>query len=393
MREAARLGATPLLHGLPDDIVICEILVRLDPKSLLRCRAVCCIWRSVTSARDFLLFHHGRQTSLPILYGYCCEGNDVKSTDIIPFNHRAALAADQLHSVARLDYAHFRPVASSDGLLILSFCYAYFTICNPVTRQFACLGRLSGFSLLGIYPHPPTGEYRLLMHSSESTKQTSFRFHDRTNWKARNQVGCYVLSLGSGKLWRYIDSADTNQLQFSNTSVLLCGCLHCLVRHGSDSNMIMVFDTIAESIRMMLAPVFSGGCDALFEMDGKLGMSSSNDAKTIIDIWVLQEYESEDCILKCQIKLPVTEIKALCKNHEDDELWDVVAVHADGKLFVLIKCTEWLLQVDMDGKLVATFHHKGVRPTQLQLKQSLVPHAFFPSLHGYVVNGWPFIRE
>ena len=44
----------------------------------------------------------------------------------------------------------------------------------------------------------------------------------------------------------------------------------------------------------------------------------------------------------------------------------------------------------MDSKLVATFHHKSVHPTQLQLKQSLVPHDFFPSLHGYVVNGWPF---
>uniref|UniRef100_A0A8I6X7V2 Uncharacterized protein n=1 Tax=Hordeum vulgare subsp. vulgare TaxID=112509 RepID=A0A8I6X7V2_HORVV len=66
-------------------------------------------------------------------------------------------------------------------------------------------------------------------------------------------------------------------------------------------------------------------------------------------------------------------------------------MHADGNLLVLVKCTEWLLQVDMDGKLVATFHHKGVRPTQLQYKQSLVQHAFDPSLKGYAVNNSTFI--
>ena len=50
-------AVTSLLIGLQDEIVVIwEILVRLDPKSLLRFRA----WCRVTSARCFLLAHHAR---------------------------------------------------------------------------------------------------------------------------------------------------------------------------------------------------------------------------------------------------------------------------------------------------------------------------------------------
>ena len=49
------------------------------------------------------------------------------------------------------------------------------------------------------------------------------------------------------------------------------------------------------------------------------------------------------------------------------------------------------LHVDIGGKLVATFHRKGLGPANLQLKQTLVQHTFFPTLEGYVANSAPFI--
>ncbi|EMS62040.1 hypothetical protein TRIUR3_15879 [Triticum urartu] len=303
------------------------------------------------------------------------------SLSITPWAHRSGLAADdQLQPVARLGHALVRPEASCDGLLVL----------HP--RHL--LRHLQPHnSILGMYPHRPTGEYRLLMHSSKTAKQaSSVLFGPCTRPSPENQVGCYVLALGSGQLPRYIECADAKELKLSNNSVLFRGCLHWYpVRHGSGNIMIMVFDTTAESFRLMRAPVFPGGCDDLFEMDGMLGMSSSNKAKTIIRIWVLRDYESEDWILKCKIELPVMEIRVPWDSHDHEIFWDVVVVPGDGELLVLVKYVGRLLQVDMDGKLVTTFHHKGVRPTQLQLKQSLVPHAFFPSLEGYVVNNWPFI--
>lgn len=48
-------------------LVVWEILVRLPPKSLLRCRTVCRAWCRVTTTRDFLFAHHGHQPLLPIV--------------------------------------------------------------------------------------------------------------------------------------------------------------------------------------------------------------------------------------------------------------------------------------------------------------------------------------
>ncbi|XBI62003.1 hypothetical protein VPH35_042719 [Triticum aestivum] len=186
------------------------------------------------------------------------------------------------------------------------------------------------------------------------------------------------------------------ELGLGNLSVQLRGCLHWStgpMQHGNESNMVMVFDTTAESFWLMRAPVVHHLIDRvyLFEMDGTLGTFSFNDEEMTIDIWMLHDYESEVWTLKCHIKLPVTEVRARCGSLDNDEYWDVVVVPGDGELIVLVKLAGWLLHIDMDGKLVANFHRQSVWPSQFQLKQSLFPHAFFPTLEGYVVNEVPFL--
>ncbi|KAE8784793.1 hypothetical protein D1007_41543 [Hordeum vulgare] len=144
MAQSASAGATHTLTlgGLPEEIVTWEILVRLPPKALLRCRAVCRAWLRVTSARDFLLAHHDRQPSLHFLYGIG-YGGGVRHKDILAFENKASTAV-QLHNIARLHkYVLLR--ASCDGLLIvLSLTYGFHGIslfcCNPATRQYAPLG-------------------------------------------------------------------------------------------------------------------------------------------------------------------------------------------------------------------------------------------------------------
>uniref|UniRef100_M8BUU4 Uncharacterized protein n=1 Tax=Aegilops tauschii TaxID=37682 RepID=M8BUU4_AEGTA len=85
MAEAASAaGATPLLPGIPDEISIWEILLRLPPKPLLRCRTVCHAWRRATSTRDFLLAHHALQPTHPILYS---DTDDLSSMDNIICDH------------------------------------------------------------------------------------------------------------------------------------------------------------------------------------------------------------------------------------------------------------------------------------------------------------------
>jgi hypothetical protein len=140
----------------------------------------------------------------------------------------------------------------------------------------------------------------------------------------------------------------------------------------------------------MHPPAVPGRAD-LFEMDGMLRMSSYNDAETVIDIWVLEEYGSEVWTLERRIQIPVKEVRAQCGWGKYDKLWGVVAVPGDGEVLVLVRYCEWLLHVDMDSKLVASFYRERLGLTQFQLKQTLVQHAFFPTLEGDVLNDSPFI--
>ncbi|KAI5002314.1 hypothetical protein ZWY2020_026964 [Hordeum vulgare] len=385
MGKAARSGA---LHGLLEDIVVWEVLVRLPPKALLRCRAVCRAWRSATSTREFLLAHHAHQSVLPLLdNGSYLNLED--PIDICCFDYRPGLAApDKLQSVAFLnlgdDISYSQPVASCDGLLIFFVDDAELFICNPATREYAPIPSPPNqhWTLLGMYPHTLTGEYRLLLYSCERNPGNDEPAH-----------ACQVLSLGSGQPPRHVrwpDAITTAILMELHPPVLFRGNLHWIPSDDdSESKMIMVFDTTSELFRQMRSPVVND-CANLFEIDGKLGMAILNVATTI-EIWILQDYEKEIWIINCRIELPVAEIKVQCDSYDDRLDFHVVLVPGDGELLVLVQLAEWLFQLGMDGKLVTALHRKEVDATYLQLKQTLVPHTFFHTLEGYVVNAPPFI--
>ncbi|VAH85136.1 unnamed protein product [Triticum turgidum subsp. durum] len=391
MADAARGATAPPPGGsLPDEITIWEILVRLPPKSLLRCRAVCRAWRSATSTRQFLLAHHALQPALPLLYGYNFVGDEVESLDIIPFHQRAGADQPQLqlHPVARLeqdsDFHHLE--ACCDGLLVLSFRHTSvrdwrFAVCNPATRQYAPLPLPYGcnieYSLLGMYRHIPTGDYRLLMY-----RDSVLMPHELVPDPPED--GSYIFTLGSGQPPRYIGFPDAQVLTYTFGSLLFRGCLHW---HPPGST-ITVFDTTTELFWQMRAPVVPGHAK-LFQMDGMLGMPGFNDAATAIDIWVAQDYEREVWACKYRVDFSFADL-TLQFGKLDESSW-VVAVPWDGDVLLLINFGEWLLQVDIEGKLVATSHRRGLGPANLWLKQTLVQHTFFPTLEGYVANSAPFI--
>uniref|UniRef100_R7WD71 F-box associated beta-propeller type 3 domain-containing protein n=1 Tax=Aegilops tauschii TaxID=37682 RepID=R7WD71_AEGTA len=138
----------------------------------------------------------------------------------------------------------------------------------------------------------------------------------------------------------------------ATAAVLFRGNLHWHIEQNeTESNMMVIFNTTAESFRQMHALVVLAykndlAYADLFDMDGVLGMFSCNGAANTIDIWVLQDYESEVWTFKCKIELPVTEIKVLCG--EPDNCWHAVVMSVDGELLVLVQYAEWLLQIDMD---------------------------------------------
>uniref|UniRef100_N1R3E7 Uncharacterized protein n=1 Tax=Aegilops tauschii TaxID=37682 RepID=N1R3E7_AEGTA len=369
MADPTTARPTRVHQGLPEEIVIWEILVRLPPKALLRCRAVCSAWRRATSIRDFLIAHHGRQPTLPLAFEPNYRG--IYCGDIITIDNQAADA--QVQHVARVrfeDKVRLDLDASCDGLLLFTdTTKACFSICNPTTREHARLSMLSSFVPLGMYRHLPTGEYRILMYH---------RTYDPAN------VGFYIFALGSVQLPRKIGWSTVVGI-FYGEAILLHGSLHWHVeKHECGSNIIMVFNTIAESSCEMCAPVVPDRAN-LFEIYGMLGMSNfSDDEVEIIDIWMMQDYLSEVWTLNYRVELPVSYLNVQFGQIVHD--WHVVVHSCDGDMLVLVRFGEWLLHFDIEGSLVAYFHHVGLRISQHRLKQTLVPHTFFPTLDGYSVN-------
>ncbi|EMS54226.1 hypothetical protein TRIUR3_32172 [Triticum urartu] len=227
---------------------------------------------------------------------------------------------------------------------------------------YAPLEQLDGFMTVGLYPHPPTGEYRLLL------------YHET------DQRAIYAFSIGSNQPPRRIGRPDP----LAGDGLLFRGSLH-----WHTGNRIMVFDTATESFRQIRAPVAQEDYGRLFEMDDMLGIFFLNDEKTTVDILVMQDYQGEVWAFKCRVELPVAEIRDRCQNSSHIE--EVMVVNGDGELLVLVGFEDWLFQVDIDGKLIASFHARGLPSYNIVHKQTLVQHTFFPTLEGYVMNDSPFI--
>ncbi|XBI68163.1 hypothetical protein VPH35_047406 [Triticum aestivum] len=368
MADSARARSTRLHQGLPEETVIWEILVRLPPKALLRCRDVCRAWRHATSTRKFLLAHHGCQPTVPLpserKYIYC---GDRQYQNITTFDNWAADA--QVQHVARVQLDDtIRLDASCDGFLLFTDkTGACFSICNPATREHARLSMLSSFVPLGMYQHRPTGEYRILMYLKNCNPEND---------------DFYIFALGSVQKPRSI-GRSTEKGTFHGEAVLLHGSLHWHIEKH-ESNIIMVLDTIAESFRKMCAPVVPDHA----EICGILGMSNFNGDEKIIDLWMMQDYESEVWALIYRVELPVACISQ-CEVWKIVDSWSVVVDSCDGDVLVLVRCEKWLRHFDI--RLMANYHRKGLRLSQHRLNQTLVPHTFFPTLDGYSVKRWPFI--
>jgi F-box interacting protein len=308
-------------------------------------------------------------------------------------DHRAGVAAaDKLHSVALLGKGdtYMEPKASCDGLVILTIATDssisdvwQFTVCNPATRQYAPLPLLRGFNLAEMYRHPPTCEYRLLLYPDAMLGDD-----DRP---LDVQDACYVYALGSCQPPRHIGWPEVEVVIHAIVPAFFRGCLHWFLEQDEfENSKIMVFDTVAELFRQMRAPAIPGAAD-LFEMDGMLGMASFLEEVTTIDIWTIQDYDSEIWALKYRVDVPAADL--LVRSGFSKYYSDVVVLSWDNDLLILAQSGEWLHQFDITGNLVSSFHRKFLRGTQFRLKQTLVQHSFFPTIEGYVVNTWPFISR
>uniref|UniRef100_A0ACD5UFZ9 Uncharacterized protein n=1 Tax=Avena sativa TaxID=4498 RepID=A0ACD5UFZ9_AVESA len=151
---------------------------------------------------------------------------------------------------------------------------------------------------------------------------------------------------------------------------------------------ITVFDTTAESFRLIRSPdVHIVGRAHLYEVGDTLGLYSSNDTTTDVDIWVMQDYDSEVWSHKhhVQLQAPLGYIRVLdTRNvmvvHEERD--DVLLLYNFGQTLSLADTGRKLLAVSrLDGHVVFLGTHR--------IKESLVQHSFFSALQG-ASDGWSF---
>jgi hypothetical protein len=192
-RHTLDTSCVTVFDDLPEPIITKEIFLRLPSKDVLRCGAVSRSWRGATTSKEFLLDHHIRQPSLPLV-AFRHETESLKvmvdAFDIrhAPAQRRPVLGFD--------DCSHdqtFWVNASCDGLLLLSLVnQVRFAIINPATRQWLALPGLAGAdgNIAGMYPHPHrSDEYRILF------------------WRGKHEVrnaGYYVLTVGSSQKPKYL---------------------------------------------------------------------------------------------------------------------------------------------------------------------------------------------
>lgn len=301
-----------------DDLII-EILLRLPAKSILRFRAVCKGWRSITTDPSFLAKYALHQPLKVILYTSLYESdstgdniNITLDTMAVSSNKKVAdngslacypkivwefsgpLATippstseecrrrlERYPNLQRFcSQRYYLLLASCDGLLLFRKSVGQYLICNPATRQWTSLPQLTRAKCTydaesGFYLHQPSGEYRLMCHCEASDRASCY----------------YILSTGAAAPRRVNVKAAPlrNKLVSYLNHAVLRGRLHWL-RHpevGSTGNMV-AFDTLSETFHQMQAPPTISENAKLFDMDGLLVAVDFKEMS--FDFWALEDY-------------------------------------------------------------------------------------------------------
>ncbi|KAM3372245.1 hypothetical protein ACQJBY_019235 [Aegilops geniculata] len=383
-------GGTAVLDDLPEWIVVEEILIRLPPKDILRCRAVCRWWHSATSTNKFMLDNHRHQPLLPIL----SHAVDPQKSHLL-FSFDAGAGRQKLCPIIRTyDYRKLQAVC--DGLFIVSYgSMADQFICNPVTRKYARLAKHPterGFyyRIVGFYRHQPSGgEFRVLWISSPTIYNA---YH--TNYK----TFYYVIAVGSDST-RYIRQGCITQPTVSSSLELALrrglpdssqhppvhhrGGLHWKLGkyHGCDADYIMVFNTAAVNFRLMCRPARLGDFlqESLLEMDDTLALCSICSDKHTIEFWVLHDYDAETWSLKHRINLFGMDPSVLV--YPEVIISPRMAVLGGGEM--LIRFTHrGVLHFDVNGKFLGYVKSQDGQEINLwvsghYLRESIIPGPLF----------------
>ncbi|CAM0907279.1 unnamed protein product [Alopecurus aequalis] len=371
-------GAT-VFDDLPEWLVVDEILVRLPPKDILRCRAVRKSWRSGTSTDKFILDHHHRQPSLPIITHH--------EKGICRLSGAGASSDEKIQHILSIRYGRgtIIPVffhAAYDGLLILQR-QEDFYICNPATRRCASLPypplrlRNCGMDVVAFYRHHTSGELRVLW--------ASYSIPDRSD-DSVELPDYFVLAVGSDQP-RRIQWPTVPDHGFPATRSSECPPVHHRGSlHWALGLNITAFDTVAETFRQMSRPAQLGNVAenwlSLLDMDGALALCSTGRGRVTLDVWVLQDYDAQTWGLQCQINLLAPPL----------DFFPSMAVINDRELLIQ-RCGDPLLRWDIDGVFLGNVesdeHYSCLSLTNHRLQESMISLPLFEAQEEDAVNKKP----
>ncbi|KAE8807593.1 hypothetical protein D1007_16135 [Hordeum vulgare] len=281
--------------------MVTEILLRLPPVSVLRCRAVCKAWHRIATDPSFLAAHADRRPA-QLLVG---SKSKPSFLDTIPLSLQLQVDdLSQLHCPKQCEVSDL--LGCCDGLLLFqeslhrSFCGSVLFVCNPVTRQAARLDlrppSCPGFiRLCGFYRHAPSGELRLLVLANEPQPAGS--------------AAHYVYSLAADdadaskqhprRLGPVADGLDLALDQFAyfiNHYAHHRGKIHWTIHPlARRTQKILAFDTVSEDFRLMSRPA-DHCCNeylCLLELDGRLAVTAPGLHGGSTELWVLEDYDDD----------------------------------------------------------------------------------------------------
>nr|ACG42133.1 F-box domain containing protein [Zea mays] len=384
MAEAARVQPRQQggsLDGFED--IMYGILLRLPPKSVVRCRAVCRSWLRLASDYIFLLDHRRRQPSLPLVSFILDDVGDPEvgqyRLDVLDLHANDNVLQTVLGFSSHFDWwmPHDRERrlalhGSCDGVLLLSTDNSLY-LCNPTTRHWGGLPPLHrNNTIAGFYWHRISDDYRVLY----------FRRHEDGKY-------CYYVMEADTRKQRLV-SRQESLIHSSwpagcarrSPPVLLHGNLHW-APVSSRPESIAVFNTVAEEFWLMPSPaVYVNSLlisnVKLLIMEGVLALSCScgetvgDHGPSRVDLWFLEDYKDHVWACKYRIELPVEDI---CRFIRFLDVRNAIVVSHEGD--VLVDLWNRLLVYDREGNSVANLplNCSLLEIGPHMLKRSLVPHA------------------
>jgi F-box interacting protein len=259
-----------------------------------------------------------------------------------------------------------------------------FYICNPTIRQLAPLPQPEfqpTNTILGLYRHDATGEYRVLWSSV-------------LDWRKQNGKKLHVIAVGHNKSRNIEVRMSTEPSSPSQEQVLLeklprgpysiynspvhhRGNLHWMSNCRTE---IVVFDTATELFRCMRGATNLDSSQKLFDVHGNLGLCSRDNRFTYMDVWAMEDYEAEIWEFKYRIATSSIEVsRSLELVSLKKEMMIVITGFAtlNERELLIGFSDEHVLRCNIDGKLLGSANigkrQYNMELTQHRLKESIIP--------------------